>query len=73
MTVDDDDTMMPMKEVVAKLTGIEMNCDHSASLGFRANREMSGSLTISVAKLAMEDMISDIMAQPSAPPDFVLP
>ena len=46
ITVDDEDTMMPMKEVTAKPIGIVKNCDHKASVGFFANREKSGSFLI---------------------------
>lgn len=43
ITVDDDDTMIPMKEVMAKPTGMVMSWDQSASLGLRAKRLKSGS------------------------------
>ena len=72
MTVEEDETIMPMNEVTAKPTGIVMNCDHSASRGFLAKRAKSGSLTISVAKFAIEDMIPWTIAHPSAPPCFEL-
>lgn len=36
--------MTPMKEVIAKPTGMVISCDQSASLGFLAKREKSGSL-----------------------------
>lgn len=72
MTVEDEDTMMPMNEVTAKPIGMVKNCDQSASLGFLAKREKSGSLTMSVAKFAIDDMIPDTIAQPNAPPDLVL-
>lgn len=57
MTAEEDETMMPMKDVTAKPTGMVIHCDHNASLGFLAKRAKSGSLTIKVAKLAIEDMI----------------
>ena len=44
MTVDEDDTMIPMNYVIANPIGIVRSCDHSASRGFFANREKSGSL-----------------------------
>ncbi len=65
--------MIPMKEVTAKPIGMVSNCDQKASRGFRANREKSGSLTMRVAKFAMEDMIPETIAQPKAPPDLVPP
>ena len=37
MTVDDDDTIIPMKEVTANPTGIVTSCDHRASFGLVAN------------------------------------
>ena len=57
MTLEDDETIIPMKDVTAKPTGIVMNWDQRASLGFLANLAKSGSLTIKVAKLAIDDMI----------------
>jgi hypothetical protein len=57
ITVEDDDTMIPMKEVMAKPMGIVKSCDQRASLGLRAKRAKSGSFTISVAKLAIADMM----------------
>lgn len=63
--------MMPMKEVTAKPMGMVKNCDHNASLGLRAKREKSGSLTIKVAKLAMEDMMPCTTAHPRALPEIV--
>lgn len=45
MTADDEDTIMPMKDVTAKPRGMVKNCDHSASLGFLAKRAKSGSFT----------------------------
>lgn len=53
MTVEEEDTIMPMKLVMANPTGIVNNCDHNASLGFLAKRLKSGSFTMSVAKLAI--------------------
>jgi hypothetical protein len=37
MTVEDDETIMPMKLVRAKPQGIVNNCDHRALFGVRAN------------------------------------
>ncbi len=71
MTAEEDETIIPMKDVIAKPTGMVMNCDHSASLGFLAKRAKSGSFTINVAKLAIEDIIPWTIAHPRAPPDFV--
>lgn len=68
---EEDETMMPMNDVTANPTGMVMNCDHSASLGFLANLAKSGSFTISVAKFAIDDMMPWTIAQPNAPPDFV--
>ena len=44
MTVEDDDTMIPIKDVIANPIGMVNNWDQRASLGFLANREKSGSL-----------------------------
>ena len=71
MTVEDEETIMPTKDVMAKPTGIVMSCDQKASLGFRAKRAKSGSLTMRVAKLAMEDIIPVTIPQPSALPWLV--
>jgi hypothetical protein len=60
-----------MKDVTAKPVGIENSCDHSASLGFPANREKSGSFTIKVAKLAMELMMPLIICHASSLPCLV--
>lgn len=46
MITDEEETMMPMKDVTAKPAGIVMSCDQRASLGLIANRVKSGSLTI---------------------------
>ena len=43
MTVEEEDTMMPMNEVTAKPMGIVKSWDQRASFGLRANREKSGS------------------------------
>lgn len=43
ITVDEDDTIMPMKEVMANPTGMVINWDQRASLGLRAKRAKSGS------------------------------
>ena len=73
MTVEEDETIMPMKEVIAKPRGIVKSCDHRASLGFLANRAKSGSFTMSVAKLLIEDMMPETMAHPNASPVLVEP
>ena len=43
ITVEEEETIMPMKEVMAKPMGMVSNCDQRASLGLRAKREKSGS------------------------------
>ncbi len=43
MMVEEDETMMPINEVIPKPTGMVMSCDHKASVGVRANRAKSGS------------------------------
>lgn len=53
MTSDPDETMIPIKDVTAKPTGIVKSCDQRASLGLAANRVKSGSLTMRVAKFEM--------------------
>lgn len=53
MTVDEEETMMPMNEVTAKPMGIVSSWGKKASDGFRAKRAKSGSLTMRVAKLAV--------------------
>lgn len=73
ITVADEVTMIPMKEVTANPHGMEMNCGRRASLGRRANRAKSGSLTINVAKLAMDDIMPETIAQASVLPDAVAP
>jgi len=71
MMADADDTMIPMKDVRAKPIGMVKNCDHKASRGFWAKRAKSGSLTIKVAKLAMELMTPLTNAHASSLPDMV--
>lgn len=73
ITAEDEETMMPTNDVTAKPTGMVMSWDQRASLGFLAKRAKSGSLTIRVAKFAIDDMMPWTMAQPNAPPDFVAP
>ena len=46
MTLDEDETIMPMNDVTAKPMGIVNSCDQSASRGLRANLAKSGSLTL---------------------------
>lgn len=43
MTVEDEDTMIPMKEVTANPTGMAISWDQNASRGLRAKRAKSGS------------------------------
>lgn len=68
MTVEEDDTMIPMKEVIANPMGMVSSCGRKASEGFLAKREKSGSFTIKVAKLAMALMMPLTMSQPSSDP-----
>ena len=70
--VEEDDTIMPMKDVTAKPRGMVINWDHSASLGFLAKRAKSQSFTISVAKLLTDDMMPLTIAQARALPCTVL-
>ncbi len=65
MTVDEEDTMIPMNEVNANPAGIVMICDQIASLGLRANRAKSGSLTMRVAKLAIALIMPETMPHAS--------
>ena len=44
MMDEEEETIIPMKEVNAKLVGIAMSCDQKASLGLTAKREKSGSV-----------------------------
>ena len=73
MMVEDDETMIPMKLVTAKPQGMVINCGRNASDGFLANLEKSGSLTIRVAKLAMELIIPVTIPQASVEPCDVFP
>jgi hypothetical protein len=41
--MDDEETMIPMKDVIPNPTGIEMSWDQTASFGLRAKRAKSGS------------------------------
>lgn len=68
MTVEEDDTMIPMKDVMAKPTGIVISWDHRASFGLRAKRAKSGSLTMRVAKFAMELIIPVTIPHASTDP-----
>lgn len=65
---EEEEQMIPMKEVKAKPQGMVISCDQKASLGFPAKREKSGSLTIKVAKLAMEDMMPLTISQARSEP-----
>jgi hypothetical protein len=71
MTVEDDDTMMPMKEVMANPMGMVSSCGRNALEGFFAKRAKSGSLTIRVAKLAIALMIPFTISQPRSEPEAV--
>jgi hypothetical protein len=68
MTLDEDDTMIPMKDVIAKPQGMVMSWDHKASFGLRAKREKSGSFTMRVAKLAIDDIIPVTIPQANLEP-----
>lgn len=73
ITVDEEDTIMPMKEVIANPIGMVNSWDHSASFGLRAKRAKSGSFTMRVAKLAMADIIPVTTPQASLEPVAVFP
>jgi hypothetical protein len=45
MTEDEEETMIPMKLVMAKPSGTVKSCAQRASLGRRAKRAKSGSFT----------------------------
>ena len=66
--VEAEETIIPIKEVIAKPKGMVISCDHKASLGFCANREKSLALTISVAKLEIDDIIPLTISQARSPP-----
>lgn len=83
MTADAEPTMIPMREVRPKPSGMVRSCGRSASLGLRAKRAKSGlylvsgvdgayqgayALTIKVAKLDTADMIPVIRPQAIAEP-----
>jgi len=53
MTVDDDETMIPMNEVRPKPQGMVRSWDQNASLGLRAKRAKSGSFWAKSASLNM--------------------
>ena len=72
MSTEEDDTIIPMKDVTAKLAGIVMSCDQIASLGFAAKREKSGSFMMRAAKLAMDDMMPRTTCHASSDPWIVL-
>lgn len=46
MTFEDEDTIIPMKEVIANPMGIVRSWDHRASFGLRAKRAKSGSFYV---------------------------
>lgn len=71
ITVEEEETMIPMKDVTPKPTGIVISWDQSASLGFVAKRAKSGSLTMRVAKLAMADIIPRTIPHASFEPWLV--
>lgn len=55
--MEEDEQMMPIKDVTAKPQGMVKSWDQRASLGFIAKRVKSASLTISVLKFAILDMM----------------
>lgn len=71
MTVDAEETKMPIKQVIEKVVGKAMNWDQIAAPGLLAKREKSGALTIKVAKLAREFMVELTKAQPNSEPEMV--
>lgn len=46
MITEEEDTMMPMKDVTANPMGMVKNCDQRAADGLFAKREKSGSFTV---------------------------
>lgn len=68
-----EDTIIPMKEVIAKPIGIVNSCDQSASVGLRATRAKSEALRMRAAKLAIEVMMPLITAHASSLPWTVAP
>lgn len=72
ITDEEDDTIIPINEVIPNPIGIVSNCDHSASFGVRANRVKSGSFIIRAAKLPMQLMIALTIVHPRALPWTVL-
>lgn len=66
ITTDDEDTIIPMKQVTPKPMGIVRSWDHLTSLGFLAKRLKSSEFTISAAKFEIEAMIPLMIPQASS-------
>ena len=69
---EEEETMMPMKDVKAKPMGMVQSCDQRASLGLPAKREKSGELTMRVAKLAIELMMPLTNSQANSLPSSLV-
>lgn len=72
ITLEEDVTMIPMKDVTAKPTGMVTSCDHTVSLGLRENLVKSGLFMINAAKLAMQLIMLLTQAQAKTLPWAVL-
>lgn len=57
ITLEEEETMIPINEVTAKPTGMVINCGQKASLGLRAYLAKSGLLMTRAAKFAMQFMM----------------
>lgn len=68
ITTEQDDTIMPINEVIPNPRGMVNSCDQKASFGFWAKREKSGTFTINALKFAIEDIIPLTIAQASSLP-----
>lgn len=71
--VEAEETKIPIRQVIEKQIGNEINWDQTAAFGLFANLEKSGALTIKVAKLANEFMTELTKAQPNSEPEIVEP
>lgn len=72
MMVEAEDTMIPMKEVREKARGMVMAWDQTADFLVLEKRVKSGSLTIRVAKLAIQFIKDLTNSQPNSEPWMVL-
>jgi hypothetical protein len=68
ITLEEDPTMIPINDVMAKPIGMVSNWGRKASDGFFAKRAKSGSLTMSVAKLAIALIMPLTISHPSSDP-----